>query len=380
MERKWYYAVDGVRHGAVTLEELRALVESGALGESALVWQPEFGPEWRTVSQARALLVPTPPPPPAEMRAADVALSGVVGARPSALASAAQAFARVSDVLFKSFDFVRWLSMGFCAWLAYISLPLGSLSEKAQTQTAVTKEMVDKLLEGLVRVVQTAPSTTWLTAAALWILLGVWLCSLRSRGDFMFLHRWYRPDAPILPSWRAASASGQALFIWRLGFYGLAGLLFALDGVFAYVKVVQPYVKGGTVWDGTLLQPTVAGVTAAVLLAVAVQVIEHLVKAFVVPVMYWRNVSPARAWLSVFDLCNQYPFSVLGYLCVGVLCSVTALVALLAFVLGTCCIGILPLMLPYFNGVALLPVTLFFRGYSVCFLSRWRPDLIPAAA
>jgi hypothetical protein len=51
--------------------------------------------------------------------------------------------------------------------------------------------------------------------------------------------------------------------------------------------------------------------------------------------------------------------------------------AILAFGLLTCCIGFVPLFLPYVGSVALLPVTFFFRGYAVCFLSRWRPDLVP---
>jgi hypothetical protein len=91
-------------------------------------------------------------------------------------------------------------------------------------------------------------------------------------------------------------------------------------------------------------------------------------------------VTAARAWLAVFALCNQHPLAVLGYLLVGLLCSLTAVLAVVAFGLLTCCIGFIPLALPYFGAVALLPVYLFFRGYAVCFLSQWRPELVPAAS
>jgi hypothetical protein len=381
MERKWYYAVDGVRHGPLTEEELRALLESGTLGDAALVWQPEFGPSWRAASEVRPLLAraPSAPPPPAAP-AEDVPLAGAPGACPSALEAASQAFARTCALLFRPFDIVRWLSMGFCAWLAYLSLPAGNYSQRVTSSEQAPKVIIDQALDGLVRALHGATAGAWLFAVVFWVLLGVWLCSLRSRGDFMFLHRWYQPDAPILPSWRAARAPGQSLFLWRLAFYGVVLLLLALDGAYVYQSVLGPYLQSGKVWQASLLKPLVLAATAAFLLSFAAQVVEHLAKAFVVPVMYWRGVSAARAWRSVFDLCNQHPFAVLSYLCVGALCSILAAFAVLAIGVCTCCIGLLPLLVPYVNGVAMLPVTLFFRGYAACFLSQWRPDLVPASA
>ena len=44
----------------------------------------------------------------------------------------------------------------------------------------------------------------------------------------------------------------------------------------------------------------------------------------------------------------------------------------------TCCVGLLPLLVPYVGSVTLLPPLLFFRGYPVCFLGQWRPDLVPS--
>jgi hypothetical protein len=120
-------------------------------------------------------------------------------------------------------------------------------------------------------------------------------------------------------------------------------------------------------------------VTAAVLLGLTVQVVAHLVKAFIVPVMYWHGVSASRAWLAVFSLCNQYPFAVLAYLVCGAGCSILAGCAIVAIGILTCCIGFVPLAIPYVGAVALLPCSLFFRGYAVCFLSQWRPELVPDA-
>ena len=384
MDRKWYYAIGGVRHGPVTFDELLGLVRDGSVKADDLVWQPEFGPEWRNAGQVGTLFEPPElrVPPPVMVAECKVPLLGVTGTRPSCLAAASQAYSRMVAVLFRPFDMTRWFSMGFCAWLAYIGTQSGNINGLGgESSPAHIKQQMDGLLDKLSHASAHPGLVSFVVAFILLSLLfALWMCALRSRGDFMFLHRWYQPDAPILQCWRAARTAGHALFVWRLGFGLVALLLFALDGAFVYRHIVRPYLDAGTVWGPSLVQPTVVCVTAAVLLAVVVQVVAHLTKAFVVPVMYWHGVAASRAWLVVFALCNQYPFAVLGYLVCGVICGVLAVLAVLAFVVCTCCVGIIPLAMPYLYGVMLLPVFLFFRGYAVCFLNQWRPELIPAKA
>ena len=382
MERNWYYAVDGVRHGPVTKEELRVLVESGSVRPSDLVWQPGFGAEWRTVEQARAFFErPDQPVFAPAPRRPKVPLFGVSGSCPSGFAAAAQACSRVSAVLFKPFDIRRWFSIGFCAWLAYIGTQSGNFTGVDEASRATMKQQVDGFLGKL----SSFPSHPGLAAfgaaiVALSLLLALWMCSLRSRGDFMFLHRWYHPDAPILQCWNISRPAGQALFIWRIQVFFVSVLLFAADGAYAYSQIVRPYMDAGNAWSAALVRPAVVFSTAAVLLALAIQVVVHLAKAFVVPVMYWHDVTVSQAWRTVLELCNRHPLAVLGYLSLVILFWLAAAVAILLFVLCTCCVGAIPLLLPYFGAVTLLPVYLFFRGFPVCFLNQWRADLVPAEA
>jgi hypothetical protein len=393
-EKIWYYAVGGVRQGPVALDELRALAVSGAFGPDDLVWQPAFGSEWRAAGGVPELFGTVPPPVPPDAgrstldaqratfndeSASGVPLAGVTGARPSCLAAVTQAFERTVAVLFRPFDVARWFSIGFCAWLAYI----GTQSSVNPNQTGavsseVFKQRFDRALDALFA---SPPGPTELAAGggilAVGLLLALLFCRLRSRGDFMFLHRWYKPDAPISQCWWASRAAGRELFVWRVYFFLISALLFALLAAAVYATVLQPYMAAGKTWSDALARPAIGCATAAVLLSLTVQGVAHLAKAFVVPVMYWHGVTASRAWLAVFSLCNQYPFAVLGYLACGIGCAVAAGLAILAFGLLTCCIGFVPLFLPYVGSVALLPVTFFFRGYAVCFLSRWRPDLVP---
>ncbi len=378
MEKVWYYAEAGMQQGPVAFDELCARAASGALKPADLVWQPAFGQSWRPASQVPELFVP----PPAATPLSDVPLTGVPGARPSGFAAVDQAFERMSAVLFRAFDVTRWFSIGFCAWLAYI----GSKSSPNFNQTGTAsaesiKQKVDDVLRQGVAMLDDTPKLVFgATIMLIALLLGVLFCRLRSRGDFMFLHRWYRPDASISQCWWASRTSGHELFVWRVYFFMIAALLFSITAAVGYVTVVSPYIAAGYQWHEALARPTIACVTVSVLLGMAVEVVAHLAKAFVVPIMYWHGVSASRAWLAVFSLLNRYPFAVLGYLCCGMACAFFAGLVILAAGLLTCCVGFIPLLLPYLNAVALLPYTYFFRGYAVCFLSQWRSDLVPASA
>lgn len=373
MDQKWYYAVGGAQQGPVTIEELNGLIRAGVVGVQDLVWQPEFGAEWRTVSQVAEL---------ASFGSAGFAgdekepLLGVVGMRPSPLDAAAESFSRTVGLLFRSFDLGRWFSMGFCAWLSTVGMQLAS---RPTGDAGTLKQQVDLLLDrGMDLLHRPGGLTRAGIETVVFVIFAVWLCWIRSRGDFMFLHRWYKPDATIRTCWQLSKVPGRSLFAWRLGFavvvfVSVSALLAAVA-----LQIVRPYWAAGKVWHADLIRPAVLWGTVAVLLSVGLSVVAHLAKAFVVPAMYWRGVSAARAWLVVFEMCNQYPFAVLGYLACAFVLALLTVCAIGAFALMTCCVGLLPLLVPYVGAVLLLPPLFFFRGYPVCFLSRWRPDLVPS--
>ena len=385
MENIWYYVLNTMRHGPVSFDELRALAASGALKPADLVWQPAFGAEWRKAEQIDGLFETPPSPPPSQEwpEASPAPLTGVTGSRPSCLAAMSQAFDRMVTLLFRPFIIERWCSIGFCAWLAYLGTQSGGgnfNTKPSEPSFAALKQEVDRGLDALFTSLPGLAELAVIGGALLFGLLFAFLfCWIRSRGDFMFLHRWYKPDAPIVQCWESSRSVGRELFIWRVYFFLISLLLFVLLAVATYVTVLQPYMAAGKVWDVALTRSAIGCGTAIALFSFVVQGVAHLTKAFVVPVMYWHGVSASRAWLSVFSLCNQYPFAVLAYLLCGLGCTIAMGLAVLAFVLMTCCLGLIPLVLPYVSAVVLLPCTFFFRGFTVCFLSQWRPELVPEA-
>lgn len=380
MRSEWYYAVGGERFGPVTFAELRGLAQTGRISEYDLVWQPEFGPEWRNAGQVRELFE-TPRGEAAVPPMPGTGTGGLAAGRPYASRAASQAFARMTALLFRPFDPVRWFSIGFCAWLAYLGTQSTvNLQHVGEASAGGFKQQADRLIDALLLLPEQPAKLAGAGFAVLFgLLFALWMCWVRSRGDFMFLHRWYRPDAPVRACWLASRSGGRALFGWRVLFFLVAAALFALHAALAYSRVLKPYLDAGRIWQPALLPPVAGCVTGLALLLMAVQLVAHLTQAFVVPLMYWSGCGAARAWGIVLTLVNRHPFALIGYLVCGMFCWSVAVFAILAFGLMTCCIGFIPLILPYLNAVLLLPVTLFFRGYAVCFLNQWRPDLVPAA-
>ncbi len=384
MDRIWYYAVDGERQGPVTFGDLRSLALSGHLKPLDMVWQPDFGPDWHNAAQVRGLFEPDSfaPPLPDEGVVGGAPLTGVTGSRPSSTAAVSQAFARTVTILFRPFDPTRWFSIGFCAWLAYVGTQLSfNPGEKTIFKGAESGDSLQVLFNAFLDRLSTfAWGFSEFFVVAFTVLFALLFCKLRSRGDFMLLHRWYRPDESIRQCWSASRAAGRELFVWRVYLFLIVTLLLSLEGVLVYGYVIKPYMAAGKVWDDMLIKYAAGCITAVFFTLAVSALVSHLTKAFVVPVMYWHGVSASRAWLTVFALCNQYPFAVIGYLFCGLACALTAGLSVLAIGLLTCCLGFIPFMLPYFGAVAMLPYFLFFRGYTVYFLNQWRPDLVPATA
>jgi hypothetical protein len=219
------------------------------------------------------------------------------------------------------------------------------------------------------------------SAAVVFILfiffLYIIILKLKSRGDFMFIRRWYSPDDTITECWTETRDNANKFFAWRIRFYGLLLLVTLLNGGVLYSSFLAPYVAGGYLWDMIYLRTLSVSATIAVASWFVFMVGESFGVGFVVPILHWHDVTVAKAWGKVFALCNQFPGAIILYvICLTGLWIGFALAIILAIVL-TCCIAALPLMLPYLGAVCLLPVYFFFRGYSICFISQWRDNFIP---
>ncbi len=401
MSTEWYCVIGGERRGPMAWEALADLARRGELGPEDLVWEQAFGAEWRAaqtvdklveVAAAAAAAAPVPPSLTAgqpEPDAPRTPLTGVAGTRPRFSVAVDEAWDGMKRMLFAPFDLARWFSLGFCAWIAAIgsggcngaSFPdknvikswqkdpeagAGTLLNEVQSQYRTFMDAHP----GMTAMIVVAALTALVLVVA-WMLVATWL---RSRGAFMLVHRWHHPDDTVSQSWAVGRGLGRSLFLWRVTFGSLMFLLLAGMAGALLITVGVPFFNAKVLPPGGL--PWLVGLGGALLLLMlSWGTVGLMLDAFVVPVMYWRRVGVLDAWRVVLAFCNEQPLAVLIYLLLWPWLVLAGMLAFGLLALCSCCLLCIPLMLPYVNQVAMLPLTLLFRGVGIRFLKQWRPDL-----
>jgi hypothetical protein len=276
---------------------------------------------------------------------------------------------RTKGVLFRPFDLGKWLSLGFCAFLATLGQSGGGYTGGNPFGGAKGDEY-DKVAPWVsehLTLVLTVGAAILLVGVA----LGVLLTWLSSRGEFMFLDGVARNRAEVVEPWHRFRNLANSLFVFRviLGLLGF-GTILLIAG--AGLLVAWSSIQART-FDARAVGAVVGGACLLVPVAFILALLKAVLRDFVVPIMYKRDL-PAMEAFRVFRygiLPGRALPLVLFYLMALVMGLAAAVLVILATCL-TCCIA----ALPYIGSVIFLPVFVFFRCYSLYFLeqvgSEWR--------
>lgn len=296
-----------------------------------------------------------------------------------------EAIERVKMMLFRPFDFNKWFTIGFCAWLATLGQGGGGgvnfnfPADNKRGGGDEPREMFERawqfVQQNLVWIVPVAVILT-LLGLALWVLV-IWLSS---RGRFMFLHCVVRNRAEINEPWIAYAGHANSLFRFRLVLWTI-GLVTMLPVLAAAVVMVVQMVRRG--------EPNVAGIVAVVacgcglvVLWLALAVVAKLTTDFVVPVMVLRGGTCVAAWRELMSLISAHPGNFVVYLLFQIVLGLAIAGIVLGLVVVTCCIAACLLAIPVINAVIILPVLVFQRSYSLHYLAQYGREfdlLAPAA-
>jgi hypothetical protein len=297
------------------------------------------------------------------------------------------AYDRVKRMLFKPFNFGRWITIGFCAWLAGLGEAGsgGSFNssnpafhnhrEQATEQVRHFYHLATNFVLG---------NLSWIVPLAVFLVLallafGLLVLWLNCRGKFMFLHCVALDKAEVDAPWRQFADAGNSLFWFRLGL-GLMGAvvtlpLLALIGL----DIFQMVTRGG---------PNVAGVMLAValgfvflLFAIVFALIQKFLADFVVPIMFLRGGNCLAGWREFWGLLSAHPGQFTLYILFQIVLGIAIGIIVSMAVLVTCCIAGCLLALPFLGTVFFLPVLIFKRAYSLYFLAQFGPqyDVFPPA-
>jgi hypothetical protein len=267
-----------------------------------------------------------------------------------------EAFETTKKILFQPFDLMKWLVIGFAAWLATMfsgfsfnyrrSFGNGDWDWKAYTHGPpfsmhdVPPWVIPLVIGG------------GLLGLAILVLL-LWL---NARGRFMFTDCIVRNRGAIAEPWREFHTEGNRYFVFQLIVTFCSMIIFAgLGLLFVF----------GWYWNNSILP-----VPVLILIAVAfflVAVVVGLIMKFMVPVMYRQRCPATDAFRAVWQLIAANPVAfILFGLFYLVLCVAAAMIGCLAACV-TCCIA----AFPYVGTVILLPVVMFLFTYPLCFIRQF---------
>jgi len=113
-----------------------------------------------------------------------------------------------------------------------------------------------------------------------------------------------------------------------------------------------------------------------------VVIVAKLTKDLVVPIMFLRGGTWREAWRELLGLFAGRRQLLIVYLLFQIVLALAIGAGILVIIIATCCIAGCLMAIPYLGTVALLPVLVFQRAYSLFYLRQLgaRYDLFQAAA
>ena len=387
---QWYYAQNGNVLGPIEEAALFELAKAGKLLPDDLVWNETMGQEWAKASTVSGLFAHLPPAltPVAPPRAA---AAGVVPPPyPSCTAPVSVAWQSMKLMLFAPFDMGRWFVLGFSAWLATLGEsggfgfnPMGLISSdwsKATGQKTGEKPTAAAMADAL------AQAKTYLhahaaiimavgaVAIAAGIILGLLLLWLRCRGKFMFLDNVVNNRADIGVPWHEFTQHGHSLFWWSL-VYGIVCLvIFVAIAALAVFAIVVPCIKARAFWLPSVLPSVLAVGLLLIVLGLVATYIARFLEDFIIPMMYRFDLTATEAWARFLPLLKRNFGRLLLYGLFYLALEMLAGLCILGVIVITCCVAGCLMGIPYLGAVVLLPVSVFFRLYSIEYLAQFGPE------
>ena len=285
-----------------------------------------------------------------------------------------RAFRRMKKALFQPFDVRKWFVVGFTAFLAGLTdCHGGSGGGQHWKEDRDLHELIYLPHDALIWLNE-HPGWFLLVLIALVfvVILVVLLTWLSSRGKFMFLDNVVHDRARVAAPWYEFREQGNSLFLWSItvGFFVFGIIITYL--VYSYSVLLGIYELS---WDPVaLILPGITLLLGFIAIILLTSYIDLLLVDFVVPLMYRSRIRVLAAWRVFLPIFGSHFFSFIGYGIFYAVLSLLIILGIIAAVLMTCCIGLIPLLIPYINAVVLLPISYALRAFSVEFLEQFGPQ------
>ena len=291
---------------------------------------------------------------------------------------------RVKLMLFKPFELRRWFVIGFCAWLAFLGSggpggpggggggPRYNVPHRPQEQQAQVREAIETVKEYLV------DNLFWILPVALIVVVlivgfALLIGWLNSRGKFMFLHCVATNKAEVKVPWHKFRKQGNSLFLFRI-VLGIIGFFVIGLPVLGIILLVVMMIAGA---GPAATVASMSGIAIFGLIIFALSIVLFLVKKFtldfVVPIMFLRMTNCMAGWRQFKTILSANKLRFALYLLFQIVIAIViGVIVMIGFCIGMClCCASCLLMIPYIGTVIILPLLVFKRAYSLCYLQQF---------
>jgi hypothetical protein len=173
----------------------------------------------------------------------------------------------------------------------------------------------------------------------------------------------------VIP-WHKFSRHGDSLFAFRI-ILGLIGFVIVAAGLLVAGSFL---VEVATAGDAIRAVVTVVVVILGIfLVSIPLLIVKKLTTDFVVPIMFLQSASCTAAWRQFLAVLSVNRMRFFLYLLFQIVIGFIVGLLVLATVCLTCCCAGCLFAIPYIGTVAMLPVLVFKRSYSLCYLRQYGP-------
>ena len=284
------------------------------------------------------------------------------------------AIGRTKHVLFQPFDLGKWFVLGFCAFLAYLGkggfqFPPGSNNSSGGGSGGggggpPGQQAIDWIMANLVLIV-----VLGLIAILVVLVIGGVLMWVRSRAKFMFLDGIVRNRGAVVEPWKEYRAHGNSLFLFSFTLaIGQSVIMLAIVAI--GVMLAWADIQSGQ-FGGASITAIAVGVPLLLVIGIGFGIVGLMLEDFVVPAMYRHDVPVLSAWSIVgSEILADHIGTIILYILMKIVLGFGIGIISLVGTCATCCIA----AIPYLGTVILLPLSVFVRCYSLCFLEQFGPD------
>ena len=284
------------------------------------------------------------------------------------------AIEKTSTILFKPFDFAKWFTIGFCAWLVTLcqrggfnfnfNSPFGNTN-----RGGISLEQVQEFVLSHLPLIIGIGSGVFIVSIAVGIVF-LWLSS---RGNFMFLSCVAQNKAEVKLPWHKYRQEGNSLFLFRLVVSVISFFVFIILAGIVGVLIFT-FRKNGMDMTVLLIGGLIALGVVVLPIGLLFSVFIKSTLDFVVPIMYLHRITCTQAWGRFWKLLKNNIGKFLLYFLFQIVIGMAIGAITLAAMALTCCCAACIMAIPYLGTVLMLPLLVFMRSYSLCYLRQYGSD------